>query len=258
MYYTDGCSWTDSPALLSTTTGLPSTTDASLNATEEYTLQTLTTFNGGIIGTTGSFNYLGVTGTSSLYGNVGIGKGAASAYALDVSGNTNLNGTITLSNPFKAPTSGQLGYTLTSEVQTLNISVSNKSYTNVATIPLEAGVWIITADISFNLTSDTTSSIPPFEYGCSLSSNSSTFDYLCANLIPTSYIYLGAGTGGNPNQYRPESSQYLLQITKIVSLPASTPSLPQTQYLVLYLFYDNNETYVKLNVQTKNTILRIA
>ena len=37
---------------------------------------------------------LGVTGTSSLYGNVGIGKGPTSTYALDVSGNGYFSGNI--------------------------------------------------------------------------------------------------------------------------------------------------------------------
>ena len=64
VYYTDGCTWTDSPAL-----GLPTSSYPSLNATEEYILQTPTTFNG----------------------NVGIGKGPTGTYALDVLGSANIS-----------------------------------------------------------------------------------------------------------------------------------------------------------------------
>jgi hypothetical protein len=67
VYYTDGCSWTNSNTPIY---GLPSGGDASFNATEEYILDTPTTFNG----------------------NVGIGKGATGTYALDVSGNINVDG----------------------------------------------------------------------------------------------------------------------------------------------------------------------
>ena len=131
-------------------------------------------FSGNVYGPTGIFNNmtinqnetiggtLGVTGTSALYGNVGIGRGPTGTYALDVSGNVNISNNETIG--------GTIGVTGTSAL-----------YGNVGIGRGPTGTYAL--DVSGNVNIDASSNY--FMNGISISDiyTQKFIMDLCGNLI---------------------------------------------------------------------------
>ena len=117
-----------------------------------------------ISGPTGSFTFitvsqneeikgtLGVTGTSTLYGNVGINTIPSSFYTLDVNGSTNINNSLTVSDLISGPTGSFTFITVSQneEIQgTLGVTGTSTLYGNVGINTIPSSSYAL--DVSGNI-----------------------------------------------------------------------------------------------------------